>query len=274
MEFKDRVANKPNRVKVTYEDSGASGYAVVELADEPIENGTPLNRNTFETMQKELLGFKRELTSSENLDNLLDDGVYFYTTATVQGGLSNAPFENAAVIMVFGGKSTTTQKIQIAFRYGVSGQGKFRPLFNGEWGTWTYFDGTIQSETHPNCYYRIVDGEEEWINPPLEQYTEYRTSERINNKVIYKKLFAISSDDINDFLIDGTLRLDTLHEDENIVVDKVLAWTDTHILPYNERSNTEYRYLIASRSGKYIYKQAPNLAKPRNIWIEVWYYKK
>ena len=55
MEFKDRVANKPNRVKLTYEDSGASNYAVVELADEPIEVGTPLNKSTFDEMQKELM---------------------------------------------------------------------------------------------------------------------------------------------------------------------------------------------------------------------------
>lgn len=54
MEFKDRVANKPNRVKLTYEDSGASAYATVELADEPIENGTPLNKSTFDEMQREL----------------------------------------------------------------------------------------------------------------------------------------------------------------------------------------------------------------------------
>lgn len=43
MEFKDRVANKPNRVKLTYEDGGASVYATVDLADEPIEEGTQLN---------------------------------------------------------------------------------------------------------------------------------------------------------------------------------------------------------------------------------------
>lgn len=43
MEFKDRVANKPNRVKLTYEDSGVSTFVTVELADEPIEEGTPLN---------------------------------------------------------------------------------------------------------------------------------------------------------------------------------------------------------------------------------------
>ena len=43
MEFKDRVSNKPNRVKLTYDEGGDSTYATVELADEPIEEGTPLN---------------------------------------------------------------------------------------------------------------------------------------------------------------------------------------------------------------------------------------
>lgn len=43
MTFKDRVANKPNRIKITYEEGGNSVYATVELADEPIEEGTALN---------------------------------------------------------------------------------------------------------------------------------------------------------------------------------------------------------------------------------------
>lgn len=54
MEFKDRVAENPNRIKLTYEDGGASVYANVELADNPIEEGTPLNKNTFDKLQKEL----------------------------------------------------------------------------------------------------------------------------------------------------------------------------------------------------------------------------
>lgn len=57
MEFKDRLANKPNRVKLTYEDSGASSYATVELADEPIEDGTPLNKKTFDDLQNELKAY-------------------------------------------------------------------------------------------------------------------------------------------------------------------------------------------------------------------------
>lgn len=64
MEFKDRVANKPNRVKLTYEDSGASSYATVELADEPIEEGTPLNKETFDGLQNEF---------NEQMDDLSND---------------------------------------------------------------------------------------------------------------------------------------------------------------------------------------------------------
>ena len=69
MEFKDRVANKPNRVKLTYEDSGASSYATVELADEPIEEGTPLNKATFDGLQNE---FNRQIDDlSNDVDGLM-----------------------------------------------------------------------------------------------------------------------------------------------------------------------------------------------------------
>ena len=71
MEFKDRVANKPNRVKLTYEDSGASSYATVELADEPIEEGTPLNKETFDGLQNEFNEQIGEL--SNELSNLSND---------------------------------------------------------------------------------------------------------------------------------------------------------------------------------------------------------
>lgn len=69
MEFKDRVANKPNRVKITYEDSGASSYATVELADEPIEEGTPLNKATFDGLQNK---FNRQIDDlSNDVDGLM-----------------------------------------------------------------------------------------------------------------------------------------------------------------------------------------------------------
>ena len=43
----------------------------------------------------------------------------------------------------------------------------------------------IESSDYPGCYYRNVNGEKEWINPPMVFNTVYRTSERFNGKVVY-----------------------------------------------------------------------------------------
>ena len=47
--FKDRVPQMPGRVKITTED-GMSQYATIERADEPVEEGTPLNAKHFNEM--------------------------------------------------------------------------------------------------------------------------------------------------------------------------------------------------------------------------------
>ena len=65
MEFKDRVANKPNRMKLTYEDSGVSSFAVVELADEPIEEGTLLNATNM-----------NKLLNKEDNDYIVEQGTH------------------------------------------------------------------------------------------------------------------------------------------------------------------------------------------------------
>jgi hypothetical protein len=43
----------------------------------------------------------------------------------------------------------------------------------------------IESEEHPGCYYRIVDGEVEWINPPKVGGALYKTTERYHGKAVY-----------------------------------------------------------------------------------------
>jgi hypothetical protein len=65
MEFKDRVANKPNRVKLTYDESGDSTYATVELADEPIEEGTLLNATNM-----------NKLLNKEDNDYIVEQGTH------------------------------------------------------------------------------------------------------------------------------------------------------------------------------------------------------
>ena len=49
LEFKDRVPQKPGRVKITPEE-GTAFYATMERADEPIQEGTPLNARNFNEM--------------------------------------------------------------------------------------------------------------------------------------------------------------------------------------------------------------------------------
>ncbi len=46
----------------------------------------------------------------------------------------------------------------------------------------------IESTTHSGCYYRKVNGETEWINPPMELDETYRTTERYQGKPVYTKL--------------------------------------------------------------------------------------
>ena len=49
LEFKDRVPQKPGRVKITPEN-GTAYFATMERADEPIQIGTPLNAGNFNEM--------------------------------------------------------------------------------------------------------------------------------------------------------------------------------------------------------------------------------
>lgn len=42
----------------------------------------------------------------------------------------------------------------------------------------------IESAEHPGCYYRIVNGEQEWLNPPMEDGVAYRTVERYTSNFV------------------------------------------------------------------------------------------
>lgn len=46
----------------------------------------------------------------------------------------------------------------------------------------------IPSTDHPGCYYRMIDGVTEWVNPPMMIGIEYRTTERYLGKPVYVKV--------------------------------------------------------------------------------------
>ena len=54
-------------------------------------------------------------------------------------------------------------------------------------------DIQIESPSFPGCYYRMVNGEMEWINPPRTLGVVYRTSERFMGRPVYVRQFETKS---------------------------------------------------------------------------------
>lgn len=67
----------------------------------------------------------------------------------------------------------------------------------------------VESEEHPGCYYRIVDNETEWLNPPCILGVDYRTTARNNGNPVYTKVLSLgvlSADKtINPNLLKGSI---------------------------------------------------------------------
>lgn len=49
----------------------------------------------------------------------------------------------------------------------------------------------IEDTDWSGCYYHMVDGEKEWINPPLFAGIEYRTTERYIGRPVYVKTVSV-----------------------------------------------------------------------------------
>lgn len=69
----------------------------------------------------------------------------------------------------------------------------------------------IEDATYAGCYYRMVGGEREWINPPMVLGEEYRTTERLDKLVVYTKMMDIgemphnSSKTIHNVVVYGSI---------------------------------------------------------------------
>lgn len=162
----------------------AEGAVVKVILDVANSKAFIQNANTNAYLEKAIPKFKRVLTSTDDMDQIFEDGVYVYSTSSVP---KNAPYENASVVIVSGASSTSSQKIQMGFRYGQNACGKFRMLYNGSWRVWADFGAMIEDENYKGCYYRMVDDQKTWINAPLAEGVEYRTTERSNGKTVYIK---------------------------------------------------------------------------------------
>jgi hypothetical protein len=48
-----------------------------------------------------------------------------------------------------------------------------------------------ESDQYPGCYYRMVEGRQEWLNPPLVAGKKYATTRRWNGKTVYTCLVDV-----------------------------------------------------------------------------------
>lgn len=51
-------------------------------------------------------------------------------------------------------------------------------------------NAAIEATDYPGCWYRMTNGVKEWLNPPLIDGVEYRTTERFLGKPVYQKLIT------------------------------------------------------------------------------------
>lgn len=93
-------------------------------------------------------------------------------------------------------------------------------------------DLSIESEEHPGCYYRIVDGEVEWLSPPTEPGIEYRTTERFEGKPVYKILVhVLSLPNSSLMLVTPNMMLTKVVSMEGVLFDSAASYTEVYPFP-------------------------------------------
>lgn len=66
MRFTDRKPTKPNRFKITRDD-GSTYYVILERADEPTEDGTPLNAEILNAVMEDIESAQTTANGKENI---------------------------------------------------------------------------------------------------------------------------------------------------------------------------------------------------------------
>ena len=145
------------------------------------------------------------ISSGDNLNNYRMGGWYQFTA-----GVANIPF-NYGMMLVIHGNDYNNQCFQYAFSRYPANNMAIRQLFDGEWGEW------------------------EWLNPPMAVNTEYRTTERMLGKPVYRKVISYTSEAMtsagNSFSIPhGITGLGQLIS--------VNAFTSGYTLPYSSQSGS------------------------------------
>ena len=125
--------------------------------------------------------------------------ITYNTSATSVGATEAWLVKDKPVVLEYDGlywKTINIPRPAAQYLYGVV------PVENGGTGADTAESArtnlevsqAIEDTTYAGCYYRMVDGEKEWINPPMSAGVEYRTTERYyGGDVVYTYMKVIPS---------------------------------------------------------------------------------
>lgn len=88
----DRVPTRPNRIKLTSESDGSINYYAWERADEPTVDGTPINKELFDSISTDLNAIREShITKEVTLGTTwVQDSANGYYTQTVNVSWINA----------------------------------------------------------------------------------------------------------------------------------------------------------------------------------------
>lgn len=126
----------------------------------------------------------------------------------------------------------------------------------------------IESGTYPGCYYRTINGEREWINPPIAIDVEYRTTKRWNGKVVYTKLIHCGT------VTNGKNTIPTGVSGITAIV-KYAAHIGVIPLPYlpNGLNTADGYFATAGVQDDNIYLNVGSPLSGRTAHVQIWYTK-
>lgn len=134
-------------------------------------------------------------------------------------------------------------------------------------------DDFIEDDAHPGCYYRMVDDEKEWVNPPMIEGSHYRTIERFNGKPVYVAHVKLEGDYAPECLIGVNLR--AIRASGYMVYDRTGAEV---MLPFHEgQEDYDLRVISAvydDETELQVSVISPQFDPNFKCYAQIWYIKK
>lgn len=129
------VSNSSGKVAASAVTATELGY--LDGATDNIQNQIDSLNSNLARIESKITS--KRVTSSNNLDDIVDNGVYWCSSDDVP---KNCPYTIAVIIEVFGGESTTTRTIQRVTTYSGTIKTACRGLVGDTWGSWREYTTT------------------------------------------------------------------------------------------------------------------------------------